>query len=52
MQLDVKYDLAKLHVLGFSLGAHVAGVAGNLAYGKINRITGWTGSCIIGQTEI
>ncbi|CAL8279353.1 unnamed protein product [Lota lota] len=40
LELDVKYDLSKLHLLGFSLGAHVAGVAGNLANNKINRITG------------
>ncbi|CAL8320670.1 unnamed protein product [Arctogadus glacialis] len=40
LELDVKYDLSKLHLLGFSLGAHVAGVAGNLAYSKVNRITG------------
>jgi lipoprotein lipase len=52
VQLDVKYDLSKLHLLGFSLGAHVAGVAGNLAYSKVNRITGWMGSYIVGQPDI
>ncbi|XP_076847508.1 lipoprotein lipase [Brachyhypopomus gauderio] len=34
------YPLEKLHVLGYSLGAHVAGIAGNLSGNKVNRITG------------
>ncbi|KAL6468025.1 hypothetical protein MHYP_G00237020 [Metynnis hypsauchen] len=34
------YPLEKLHVLGYSLGAHVAGIAGNLSNNKVNRITG------------
>ncbi|XP_035384540.1 lipoprotein lipase isoform X3 [Electrophorus electricus] len=34
------YPLEKLHILGYSLGAHVAGIAGNLTNNKVNRITG------------
>ncbi|XP_060725128.1 lipoprotein lipase [Tachysurus vachellii] len=37
----IGYPLEKLHVLGYSLGAHVAGIAGNLASNKVNRITGF-----------
>ncbi|XP_042561452.1 lipoprotein lipase [Clupea harengus] len=37
---DLEYPLDKLHLLGYSLGAHVAGVAGNLMNHKVNRITG------------
>ncbi|KAJ8011492.1 hypothetical protein DPEC_G00058780 [Dallia pectoralis] len=40
LEVDLKYDLANLHLLGYSLGAHVAGVAGNLTNNKVNRITG------------
>ncbi|XP_010889273.1 lipoprotein lipase [Esox lucius] len=40
LEVDLKYDLANLHMLGYSLGAHVAGVAGNLTNNKVNRITG------------
>ncbi|KAG5286566.1 hypothetical protein AALO_G00016300 [Alosa alosa] len=37
---SLEYPLDKLHLLGYSLGAHVAGVAGNLMNHKVNRITG------------
>ncbi|KAF4076417.1 hypothetical protein AMELA_G00215010 [Ameiurus melas] len=37
----IGYPLEKLHVLGYSLGAHVAGIAGNLSNNKVNRITGF-----------
>ncbi|TSP09076.1 Lipoprotein lipase [Bagarius yarrelli] len=37
----IGYPLEKLHVLGYSLGAHVAGIAGNLVNNKVNRITGF-----------
>ncbi|XP_056149714.1 lipoprotein lipase isoform X2 [Lampris incognitus] len=40
LETDLNYDLSKLHLLGYSLGAHVAGVAGNLANNKVSRITG------------
>ncbi|XP_030630539.1 lipoprotein lipase [Chanos chanos] len=36
----LEYPLDKIHVLGYSLGAHVAGIAGNLTNSKVNRITG------------
>ena len=31
----------KLHLIGFSLGAHIAGIAGSLVNGRISRITGF-----------
>ncbi|XP_062844223.1 lipoprotein lipase [Trichomycterus rosablanca] len=37
---SLEYPIEKLHVLGYSLGAHVAGIAGNLTNNKVNRITG------------
>uniref|UniRef100_A0A4W5QHJ8 Lipoprotein lipase n=1 Tax=Hucho hucho TaxID=62062 RepID=A0A4W5QHJ8_9TELE len=40
LEVDLKYNLMNLHLLGYSLGAHVAGVAGNLTNNKVNRITG------------
>uniref|UniRef100_A0A671LPP4 Lipoprotein lipase n=1 Tax=Sinocyclocheilus anshuiensis TaxID=1608454 RepID=A0A671LPP4_9TELE len=36
---EMDYPLEKVHLLGYSLGAHVAGVAGNLTNNKVNRIT-------------
>uniref|UniRef100_A0A4W5QCZ3 Lipoprotein lipase n=1 Tax=Hucho hucho TaxID=62062 RepID=A0A4W5QCZ3_9TELE len=39
LEVDLKYNLMNLHLLGYSLGAHVAGVAGNLTNNKVNRIT-------------
>ncbi|KAJ7335325.1 hypothetical protein JRQ81_013266, partial [Phrynocephalus forsythii] len=40
MEEQLGYSLDKVHVLGYSLGAHAAGVAGSLTDKKINRITG------------
>ncbi|KAG8454399.1 hypothetical protein GDO86_000863 [Hymenochirus boettgeri] len=34
------YPVDKIHILGYSLGAHAAGVAGSLTNNKVNRITG------------
>ncbi len=30
----------QVHIVGFSLGAHVGGFAGNIFNGKISRVTG------------
>jgi pimeloyl-ACP methyl ester carboxylesterase len=33
-------DYRQIHVVGFSLGAHVAGLAGQIMKGKLRRVTG------------
>ncbi|XP_032069587.1 lipoprotein lipase [Thamnophis elegans] len=40
MEEQFGYFLNNVHLLGYSLGAHVAGIAGSLTSKKINRITG------------
>ncbi|KAJ8345774.1 hypothetical protein SKAU_G00299670 [Synaphobranchus kaupii] len=40
LETEMHYPWEKLHLLGYSLGAHVAGIAGLLTNHKINRITG------------
>ncbi|XP_030093085.1 lipoprotein lipase [Serinus canaria] len=40
MEEQFNYPLNNLHLLGYSLGAHAAGIAGNLTKKKVNRITG------------
>ncbi|MGH0183560.1 UNVERIFIED_CONTAM: hypothetical protein FKN15_012395 [Acipenser sinensis] len=37
---QINYPLEMFHLLGYSLGAHVAGIAGSLTNNKVNRITG------------
>ncbi|XP_066469683.1 lipoprotein lipase [Tiliqua scincoides] len=37
---ELSYSLDNIHLLGYSLGAHIAGIAGSLTNQKINRITG------------
>ncbi|XP_075879075.1 lipoprotein lipase [Nelusetta ayraudi] len=37
-ELDLPWE--RIHLLGYSLGAHVAGIAGTLTNNKISRITG------------
>ncbi|KAJ8277380.1 hypothetical protein GJAV_G00074540 [Gymnothorax javanicus] len=41
LEREMHYPWEKLHVLGYSLGAHVAGIAGLLTNNNINRITGF-----------
>ncbi|KAM4710071.1 lipoprotein lipase [Discoglossus pictus] len=36
----INYPVENIHILGYSLGAHAAGVAGSLTHNKVNRITG------------
>lgn len=39
-QNELKLPWERIHLLGYSLGAHVAGIAGALTDHKISRITG------------
>lgn len=39
-QNELKLPWERIHLLGYSLGAHVAGIAGDLTDHKISRITG------------
>ncbi|MBN3309740.1 LIPL lipase, partial [Amia calva] len=40
IEAELNYPLEQFHLLGYSLGAHVAGIAGFLTNNKVNRITG------------
>ncbi|XP_068089784.1 lipoprotein lipase [Hyperolius riggenbachi] len=40
MEEVLNYPVDSIHILGYSLGAHAAGVAGSLTKNKVNRITG------------
>lgn len=40
MEEEFNYPVDNVHLLGYSLGAHAAGVAGSLTNKKVNRITG------------
>lgn len=39
-QNELTLPWERIHLLGYSLGAHVAGIAGDLTDHKISRITG------------
>lgn len=39
-QKELQLPWGRIHLLGYSLGAHVAGIAGDLTEHKISRITG------------
>ncbi|XP_026160876.1 lipoprotein lipase [Mastacembelus armatus] len=40
LQAEMQLPWERIHLLGYSLGAHVAGIAGDLTDHKISRITG------------
>ncbi|XP_007662673.1 lipoprotein lipase [Ornithorhynchus anatinus] len=40
MEEQFNYPLDNVHILGYSLGAHAAGIAGSRTNKKVNRITG------------
>ncbi|KAM6921497.1 lipoprotein lipase isoform 2-T2 [Xenentodon cancila] len=40
IQKELQLPAERIHLLGYSLGAHVAGIAGDLTEQKISRITG------------
>lgn len=43
-QSDLGYSPDNVHLIGHSLGSHVAGEAGKRTFGAIGRITGWFNS--------